>query len=39
VLAAMQVPERELAAFSSALDELAYPFTDETGNPAYAIFL
>jgi len=39
VLAAMQVPAAERDRFFEALDELAYPFADETGNPAYKIFL
>ena len=39
VLAGILVPSDALARFERCLDELAYPYWDETGNPAYQIFL
>ena len=39
VLAGFSVPEREVARFTAALDELGYPWQDESENPAYRIFL
>lgn len=39
VLVGMQVPDSQRASFARFLDELAYPFVDETGNPAYQLFL
>ena len=39
VLCGMQVAESDRAAFFEALTELGYPFTDETDNTAYRIFL
>jgi threonine dehydratase len=39
VLAAFSVPDREVAEFTAALDELGYPWADESENPAYRIFL
>jgi len=39
VLAGIQVPRAERAAFDAFLDELGYAHWDETGNPAYAMFL
>jgi len=39
VLVGMQVPEADRAAFHRFLDELAYPYAEETDNPAYALFL
>lgn len=39
VLAGIQVPEGQRAEFAKTLDELGYPFTDETENPAYRLFL
>ena len=39
VLAGVQVPEAELARFHHHLAELGYPWWDETGNPAYRMFL
>jgi threonine dehydratase len=39
VLAGVQVPEDERARFEQYLDELGYPFWNETGNPAYKLFL
>ena len=39
VLAGIQVPPAERAAFDAFLDELGYAHWDETANPAYALFL
>ena len=39
VLAGIQVPPAERAAFNTFLDELGYAHWDETANPAYAMFL
>ena len=39
VLAGIQVPEADRHAFARALDALGYPYTDETDNPAYRLFL
>ncbi len=39
VLAGLQVPPADREAFAAALDGLGYPYTDETGNPAYRLFL
>ncbi len=39
VLCGMQVPLGERQAFFEALEELGYPYSDETENPAYRIFL
>jgi threonine dehydratase len=39
VLAGIQVPRAERAEFMRHLTELQYPYTDETGNPAYQMFL
>ncbi|GJD51004.1 L-threonine dehydratase biosynthetic IlvA [Methylobacterium crusticola] len=39
VLAGIQVPEGERARFTAALEDLAYPYHDETENPAYRLFL
>ncbi len=39
VLAGIQVPPRDRPAFRDALDRLGYPYSDETGNPAYSLFL
>ena len=39
VLVGMQVPGGQGRAFARFLDELAYPYTDETENPAYKLFL
>ena len=39
VLAGIQVPPGERTAFAQALDALGYPYTDETDNPAYRLFL
>ncbi|MCP5057464.1 MAG: threonine ammonia-lyase, biosynthetic [bacterium] len=39
VLAGIQVPGNEDAGFRRYLDELGYPWTEETDNPAYRLFL
>lgn len=39
VLAGIQVPPDEEAAFQACLDQLGYPCTDECANPAYRLFL
>jgi threonine dehydratase len=39
VLAGIQVPPADRPRFAAALDELGFPCTDETGNPAYRLFL
>jgi len=39
VLCGMQVASNDRAAFFQALTDLGYPFTDETSNTAYRIFL
>jgi threonine dehydratase len=39
VLVGMQVRAGEQDAFAAFLAELAYPFVEETGNPAYRLFL
>ncbi|HYI71693.1 MAG TPA: threonine ammonia-lyase, biosynthetic [Skermanella sp.] len=39
VLAGIQVPETDRAEFRRRLDDLDYPWWDETGNPAYQCFL
>jgi threonine dehydratase len=39
VLAGIQVPRREREEFLRHLNDLRYPFTDETGNAAYRLFL
>ena len=39
VLAGIQVPPGERAAFRELLRRLGYPYVDETGNPAYELFL
>ena len=39
VLAGLIVPAREREAFHACLDALGYPYWDESGNPAYNIFL
>ena len=39
VLIGMQVPDGQSEAFECFLKELAYPYTDETRNPAYRLFL
>lgn len=39
VLAGMQVPDNDAAEFQRFLDELGYPYLEETQNPAYHLFL
>ncbi len=39
VLAGIQVPPEERADFMQHLNELHYPYTEETENPAYRLFL
>jgi threonine dehydratase len=39
VLAGILVPEADLQRFASCLEDLGYPYWDESENPAYRIFL
>jgi len=39
VLIGMQVPASDRQRFQAFLDELGYPYVEETGNPAYRLFL
>jgi threonine dehydratase len=39
VLAGIQVPDKEMPRFSRDLRKIGYRFWDETGNPAYTLFL
>lgn len=39
VLVGMQVPPRDKKKFQAFLDSLGYQYADETGNPAYRLFL
>ena len=39
VLAGFQVPENELVQFEGFLNEIGYSYGDESGNPAYQLFL
>ena len=39
VLAGIEVPQNERADLKRSLDELSYPYCDETDNPAYRSFL
>jgi threonine dehydratase len=39
VLAGIEVPTEERSEFEEYLDSLGYPYVNETGNPAYSIFL
>jgi len=39
VLVGMQVPQSDRIAFKSFLDQLGYPYWDESSNPAYKLFL
>ncbi|MDQ6981688.1 MAG: hypothetical protein Q9M08_01595, partial [Mariprofundus sp.] len=39
VLAGVEVPLEDRQAFESYLDELGYPYVNETNNPAYSLFL
>ncbi|MDF1483730.1 threonine ammonia-lyase, biosynthetic [Ramlibacter sp. H39-3-26] len=38
-LVGMQVPQADNKAFKQFLDTLGYPYVEETGNPAYRLFL
>jgi len=39
VLAGVEVPPQDRPAFERYLDELGYPYVNESNNPAYALFL
>src|SRR5207247_7632941 len=39
VLVGMQVPSREMKQFRRFLENLGYPYAEETRNPAYRLFL
>ena len=39
ILVGIQVPAADDAAFRAFLDELGYPWVEETQNPAYRLFL
>jgi threonine dehydratase len=39
VLVGIQVPKQDKTAFERFLDKLGYPYWDESGNPAYKLFL
>lgn len=39
VLIGIQVPESDTREFKGYLDEIGYPYWEETSNPAYALFL
>jgi threonine dehydratase len=39
VLAGIQVPPAEMGDFERFLKKLGYPYVEETGNPAYQLFL
>ena len=39
VLVGIQVPKQDKKAFQGFLDKLGYPYWDESGNPAYKLFL
>lgn len=39
VLTGIQVPREDMKAFRQKLEELGYPYWEETSNPAYAAFL
>jgi threonine dehydratase len=39
VLVGMQVPPEDRAAFTAFLEQLGYPYWDESNNPAYQLFL
>jgi threonine dehydratase len=39
VLAGIQVPEADRPRFRRTLDDLGYPYSEETDNPAYRLFL
>jgi threonine dehydratase len=39
ILVGMQAPDREVGALTEFLETMAYPYTDETNNPVYHMFL
>ena len=39
IVVGVLVPEEELSGWEAFLDDLGYPYWEETGNPAYALFL
>ncbi|TAL18013.1 MAG: threonine ammonia-lyase, biosynthetic, partial [Aquabacterium sp.] len=39
ILVGLQVPKKDSGALRSFLDGLGYPYTDETSNPVYRLFL
>jgi threonine dehydratase len=39
ILVGIQVPRDDATAFTAFLTALAYPCTEETGNPVYQLFL
>ena len=39
ILVGIQVPHGDARAFARFLDDLAYPYIEETGNPVYRLFL
>ncbi len=39
VLAGIDVPPEDQARFEAAIEDLGYPATEETENPAYRLFL
>jgi threonine dehydratase len=39
VLVGIQVPKQEMGGFRSFLRKLGYPYSEETKNPAYRLFL
>jgi threonine dehydratase len=39
ILVGMQVPAAEAKAFGKFLDQLDYPWVEETSNPVYRLFL
>ncbi len=39
ILVGLQVPAKDDKAFAKFLDTLGYPYVEETGNPAYRLFL
>ena len=39
ILVGLQVPEADGKVFKAFVDTLAYPYSEETGNPVYQLFL
>ena len=39
IVVGVLVPDKELTGWQAFLDDLGYPCWEETGNPAYALFL